>query len=111
MGKTLRRKIIADTPSNLRHDCMSRASPQLPLFDHEESAAISPVRASNARKAIFANLRTLKHAAPAAVIAPQFAEWEAGFLRLCDLLPVGEADDARAALAGEIARLKALAPS
>lgn len=84
---------------------------QLSLFAAEtrESERVSPSRAANARKAVFANLGVLKRAKPAAVLAPQFAEWEAGFLRLCDLLPPREAEEARAALAAEIARLKAAA--
>ena len=82
---------------------------QIALFDDPETPdAISPTRASNARKAIFANLATLRRASRAAVVAPQFAEWEAGFRKLCELLPKAEAEEARAALTAEIARLKAV---
>lgn len=89
---------------------MSSASVQPALFDAPEEGPVSPARAANARKAIFANLNVLKRARPAAVMAPAFAEWEAKFLALCDLLPASEADAARAALASNVARLKAAAP-
>jgi hypothetical protein len=82
---------------------------QIPLFEAETPETVSPARASNARKAVFANLATLRRASRAAVVAPQFAEWEAGFLKLCELLPKAEAEEARAALAAEIARLRAAA--
>lgn len=82
---------------------------QIALFDAPVAGAISPARASNARKAVFANLAVLRRATRAAVVAPQFSEWEAGFLKLCELLPPAEADEARAALKAEIARLKAAA--
>jgi hypothetical protein len=79
------------------------------LFDEPEAEAVSPARVSNARKAVFANLGVLKRARPAAVMAPAFAEWEAKFLALCDLLPPPEAEAARAALSAEIERLKTAA--
>ncbi|HBK91069.1 MAG TPA: hypothetical protein DDZ68_05300 [Parvularcula sp.] len=83
------------------------AATQPQLFETPEPAGVSPVRAARVRKAVFANLGVLKRARPAAVVAPAFAEWEAKFLALCDLLPETEANEARAALAAEIARLKA----
>lgn len=83
------------------------AQPQ--LFETPDAPALSPARAARARKAIFANLTVLKRAKPGAVMAPAFAEWEAKFLALCDLLPGAEASEARAALAAEIARLKSQA--
>lgn len=86
---------------------MPAASLQPQLFDAPETEGVSPVRASRARRAIFANLGVLKRARPAAIVAPAFAEWETKFLALCELLPAAEADEARAALAAEVARLKA----
>lgn len=109
MGENRARSALRRRPRICDKPAMSSASAQPSLFDEADAGAVSPARASHARKAVFANLNVLKRARPAAVIAPAFAEWEAKFLALCDLLPAAEAEAARAALAAEIARLKAAA--
>lgn len=87
---------------------MPSAAAQLPLFETDPPAP-DAARAARARKAVFANLAVLRRAAPAAVAAPQFADWEASFLKLCELLPADESERARADLRAEVARLRAAA--
>ncbi|HBS32537.1 MAG TPA: hypothetical protein DEA40_12485 [Parvularcula sp.] len=86
---------------------------QLALFDPAETPAAegpSWSRVAGARRAVFGNLAVLRKATPAAVNAPAFVAWEAGFRQLCDLLPEAERLEALRAFEADCARLRALSP-